>query len=149
MMMTLESWLTDKLIEIHRPSAQEITELLVICDRDLEKSQIADLGPDWQMAIAYNAALQASIAALAAAGYRTTGEGRHYRAIQSLAYTIGAEPSIIKQLDRFRQKRNISDYEHAGMVTEEEARAMISLAGKIRNSVREWLKKAHNELINE
>jgi len=147
--MSLESWLTDKFIDIHRPSAREIAELLTICDRDIEKSRIIELGPDWQLGIAYNAALQAAIAALAAAGYRATGEGHHYRAIQSLTYTIKAEPAIIKQLDRFRQKRNISDYERVGMVTEQEAAAMISLAEKLRSMVSEWLKKNHPDLIQE
>ena len=35
--MSLEDWLTDKLIETHRPSAREIANLLHICDRDPDK----------------------------------------------------------------------------------------------------------------
>lgn len=147
--MSLEDWLANKLIEIHRPSVREIAELLNICDRDLEKSRISELGPDWQLSIAYNAALQAAIAALAASGYRAKKEGHHYRVIQSLAYTIKAEPALIKQLDKFRQKRNISDYERSGMVTEQEAGAMILLAEELRNMVTFWLKKNHPELIQE
>lgn len=147
--MSLEDWLANKLIEIHRPSVREIAELLNICDRDLEKSRISELGPDWQLSIAYNAALQAAIAALAASGYRAKKEGHHYRVIQSLAYTIKAEPALIKQLDKFRQKRNISDYERSGMVTEQEAGAMILLAEELRNMVTFWLKKDHPELIQE
>ena len=147
--MSLEDWLANKLIEIHRPSVLEIAELLRICARDLEKSRISELGPDWQLSIAYNAALQAAIAALAASGYRAKKEGHHYRVIQSLAYTIKAEPALIKQFDKFRQKRNISDYERAGMVTEQEADAMISLAEELRNMLTFWLKKNHPELIQE
>lgn len=147
--MSLEDWLANKLIEIHRPSVREIAELLNICDRDLEKSRISELGPDWQLSIAYNAALQAAIAALAASGYRAKKEGHHYRVIQSLAYTIKAEPALIKQLDKLRQKRNISDYERAGMVTEQEAGAMILLAEELRNMVTFWLKKNHPELMQE
>lgn len=147
--MSLEDWLANRLIEIHRPSVLEIAELLRICARDLEKSRISELGPDWQLSIAYNAALQAAIAALAASGYRAKKEGHHYRVIQSLAYTIKAEPALIKQLDKFRQKRNISDYERAGMVTEQEVGAMILLAGELRNMVTFWLKKNHPELIQE
>jgi len=147
--MSLEDWLANRLIEIHRPSVLEIAELLRICARDLEKSRISELGPDWQLSIAYNAALQAAIAALAASGYRAKKEGHHYRVIQSLAYTIKAEPALIKQLDKFRQKRNISDYERAGMVTEQEVGAMILLAEELRNMVTFWLKKNHPELIQE
>ncbi len=43
------------------------------------------------MSIAYNAALQTATAALAAAGYRATRDSHHYRVIQSLAFTIGAD----------------------------------------------------------
>lgn len=96
MKVSLEDWLTDKLIEIHRPSAREIANLLRICDRDLQKCQITDLGPDWRLSIAHNAALQAASAALAATGYRARKEGQHYRVIQSLAFTINTDPAIIK-----------------------------------------------------
>ena len=118
MKVSLEDWLNDKLIGKHRPSAREIANLLHICDRDLEKVQIIELGPDWRLSIAHNAALQAAAAVLAAVGYRARKEGQHYRLIQSLAFTVNTDPAIIKQMDKFRQKRNISDYERAGLVTE-------------------------------
>lgn len=65
MRVSLENWLNDKLIVKHRPSAGEIAELLHICDRDLEKVEIIELGPDWRLSIAHNAAVQAAKAALA------------------------------------------------------------------------------------
>ncbi len=40
----------------------------------------------------------------------------HYRVIQSLAHTIGADADLVMQLDKFGTKRNIGDYERAGMV---------------------------------
>ena len=147
--MSLEDWLTDKLIETHRPSAHEIANLLRICDRDLEKVQITELGPDWRLSIAHNAALQAATAALAAAGYRARKEGQHYRVIQSLAFTISTDTTIIKQLDKFRHKRNISDYERAGLVTEQEAEEMVALAKQLRDDVEQWLRIHHSELARE
>jgi uncharacterized protein (UPF0332 family) len=149
MKMSLEDWLNDKLIGKHRPSAREITNLLHICDRDLEKVRIIELGPDWRLSIAHNAALQAAAAALAAAGYRARKEGQHYRVIQSLAFTIKADTTLIKQLDKFRQKRNISDYERAGLVTEQEAEEMIALAKQLRDDVEQWLRVHHPELARE
>ena len=149
MKVSLEDWLTDKLIETHRPSAGEIANLLHICDRDLGKCQIAELGPDWRLSIAHNAALQVATTALAAAGYRARKEGHHYRVIQSLAYTIKAEPALIRQLDKFRHKRNISDYERAGLVTEQEAEEMLALAKQLRNDVEQWLRIHHPELARE
>jgi len=147
--VSLEDWLNGKLIGEHRPSVREIANLLHICDRDLEKVQIIELGPDWRLSIAHNAALQAATAALAAAGYRARKEGQHYHVMQSLAFTVNTDPATIKQLDKFRQKRNISGYERAGLVTEQEAEEMIALAKQLRDDVEQWLRAHHPELARE
>jgi uncharacterized protein (UPF0332 family) len=149
MKMSLEDWLKDKIIEKHLTSAQEIANLLHICDRDLEKVDIVELGPDWRLSIAHNAALQTAKAALAAVGYRARKEGQHYLVIQSLAFTIKTDRAIIRQLDKFRQKRNISGYESAGLVTEQEAKEMIALAKKLRRDVETWLTQKHPKLIRK
>jgi uncharacterized protein (UPF0332 family) len=147
--VSLQDWLNEKLIETHHTSAGEIANLLRICDRDLEKVQIVELGPDWRLSIAHNAALQAATAALAAAGYRARSDGQHYRLIQSLAFTVNTKQAVIKQLDKFRKKRNMSDYERAGLVTEQEATEMIELAKQIRNDVEFWIRLNYPELITE
>ena len=149
MRMSLENWLNDKLIVKHRPSPGEITELLHICDRDLEKAEIIELGPDWRLSIAHNAAVQAAKAALAAVSYRARKEGQHYLVLQSLAFTIKTDPATIKQLDKFREKRNISDYERAGLVTEQEAEEMIGLAKQLRDDVEQWLRAHYPSLVRE
>jgi HEPN domain-containing protein len=149
MKMSLENWLNDKLIVRHRPSAGEVAELLHICDRDLEKAEIIELGPDWRLSIAHNAAVQAAKVALAAVGYRARKEGQHYLVLQSLAFTIKTNPATIKQLDKFREKRNISDYERAGLVTEQEAEEMIALAKQLRDDVEQWLRVHYPGLAGE
>jgi hypothetical protein len=73
----------------HKSSKQEITNLLGIVARDLKDSQAKDVSDDWRFAIAYNAALQAATAALAASGYRAGRDSHHYRVIQSLELTAG------------------------------------------------------------
>jgi hypothetical protein len=50
-------------------------------------------------------------------------------------------------LDKFRQKRNISDYERSGMITDEEVAAMLSLAKDLRKTVAEWLEVTHPDLL--
>lgn len=147
--MSLEDWVNDRLIMRHRPSAGEIAELLHICDRDLEAAQLIGLGPDWRLSIAHNAAVQAAKAALAAAGYRARKEGQHYLVLQSLAFTIETDPATIKQLDKFREKRNISDYERAGLVTEQEAEEMIALAKQLRDDVEQWLRAHYRGLARD
>ena len=68
------------------------------------------MSDDWRFAIAYNAALQAATAALAAAGYRASRENHHYRVIQSLELTLGKDAKFIRAFDAFRKKRNVSSY---------------------------------------
>jgi len=118
-----------------------------MADRDLTQCQTPHLSPDWQLNIAYNAALQAATAALAAAGYRASREAHHYRVIQSLAYTVKADESLIAQLDKFRKKRNIGSYERAGAVSEQEVKEMVALAKDLTDEVITWLKKKHPELL--
>jgi len=131
----------------HVTSHQEITELLEIVDRDLKDCQASELSSDWKLSIAYNAALQAATAALAAAGYRAGREAHHYRIIQSLVHTIQAEASLINQFDKFRKKRNIGGYERAGATSDQEAGEMITLASKIRKDVEEWIRANHPSLF--
>jgi len=142
----LKDWLKNGWLVEHRTSRQEISDLLSVADRDPVQCQVSGLSPDWRLSIAYNAALQLAKAALAAAGYRASKEAHHYRAIQSLAYTIKADKKLIAQLDRFRKKRNISGYERAGVVSEQEAREIFSLAKNLRDEVEKWLRSNHPDL---
>jgi len=144
--VTLQHWLSSGWLSAHKSSPQEIKNLLALADRDIAECRITGLSPDWLLNIAYNAALQASAAALAAAGYRASRESYHFRVIQSLAYTIGAPPHIVQLFDQFRKKRNIGGYERTGLISEQEAAEMLELAKKIRNSVEDWLRTAHPAL---
>ena len=51
MIVNLTDWLNEKLITPHKPSPGEIADLLHICDRDLEKVKIIELGPDWRLSL--------------------------------------------------------------------------------------------------
>ncbi|MDD4874181.1 MAG: hypothetical protein PHE15_04320 [Dehalococcoidales bacterium] len=84
-----------------------------------------------------------------ASGYRVRkNEGHHYRVIRSLEYTINAAQTLIQQMDKFRQKRNISDYERVGTITQVEADAMVTLARNLRELVIDWMKRNHPELLS-
>lgn len=147
--MSLVDWLRNGWLVEHDTSPGEIIELLGIADRDLRECQTPGLGPDWRLAMAYNSALGSATAALSAAGYRASRDSHHYRIIQSLAFTVGANPDLIARLDAFRKKRNVSDYQRSGAVSAQEAEEMFMLAGKLRKRVGEWLKKNRPELLHE
>ena len=141
--MSLQDWLKNGWLVEHKTSAAEIADLMAIANRDLEDCHVQGLSPDWKLNIAYNAALQASTAALAACGYRASREAHHYRVIQSLSLTIGADVRLVRQFDSFRKKRNFGEYERAGTVSDQEANEMITLAERITQEVKDWLKSVH------
>ena len=144
--MSLQHWESNGWLVAHVASRQEISDLLAIADRDLNDAQTPGLSADWRLNIAYNAALQAATAALAAAGYRAAREAYHHRVIQSLAFTIGADATLVLQFDRYRKKRNIGGYERAGAVSDQEAEEMLELAKRIRHEVTVWIKVNHPDL---
>jgi hypothetical protein len=79
---------------------------------------VKQLPADWRCTIAYNAALQAATAALAADGYRAARDNHHYRVIQALEFTTAPGRKFIDTLDGFRKKRNVSSYDLAGAVSD-------------------------------
>lgn len=122
-------------------------ELLGVATRDLGDAEVPGLSPDWQLNIAYNAALQTATAALAAAGFRASRESHHFRVIQSLALTIDAKAALVAQFDQFRKKRNVTAYDRAGTVSDQEAKEMVALARRLRNDVENWLRRTYPELL--
>ena len=146
--MSLTDWVANGWIEPHQTSRREVADQLALAERDIRDSQVAALSPEWQLSIAYNAALRCATAALYAAGYRVSREMHHQRTIHSLAHTIRQDPETIKTFDSFRRLRNVSDYDQAGMVSKQQANEMLQLAIDLRSRVTKWLREQHPELMN-
>ena len=145
--MSLKDWLKNGWLVEHAPSPEETRAHLDVVARDLKDCVLPDLSPDRKLAIAYAAALQAATAALAAEGFRASRDAHHYRVIESLAYTLGLPAEEVRQLDAFRKKRNLCDYEVAGSVSEQEASEAAEFAAKLKRRVEAWLKKKHPKLM--
>lgn len=145
--MSLKDLLEEDRLKQHKTSREEIDNLMAVYKRDLADSQIEHMSIDRRFATAYSAALMVARAALAASGYRTSGEGAHYTTIHSLAYTIGLDAETINKFNKFRKKRNISDYEMAGMVSYQEVDEAIALAQNLHKLVVAWFDSNHPELI--
>lgn len=144
--MSLADWRKNSWLAEHASSKEEIAALLAIVDRDLANAEADGLSADWRLAIAYNAALQAATAALAASGFRAAREQHHFRTIQSLVYTLGWTAAQVNRFDRFRKKRNIGGYETAGLVSNREAQEMRDLALALRTELAAWLRAEHPAL---
>jgi|SRR5271165_6839138 len=144
--MNFEDWVKNSWLEVHKSSKEEIGNLLGIVERDLKDSKSKEVSNDWRFAIAYNAALQAATAALAASGYRATRESHHYRVIQSLSLTLGKDSAFIRSFDAFRKKRNISNYDIGGGVSDRELQEMATIAQTLRDEVEHWIRTNHSAL---
>ena len=147
--VSLEDWLNEGRLKAHKSSQNEIEQLFAVFERDMKDAQAEGLSDDRRFTTAYNAALMVARAALAASGYRTSGEGNHYWTIQSLAFTLKPDAKTVKKFNKFRQKRNITDYEMIGRISEQEVAEMIALAQELRDMLTKWLKKNHSELMGK
>lgn len=145
--MTLPDWHSYGWLVPHLTSHQEVVDLLAVADRDLTAAQSPDLPADWCLNIAYRAAMQVAVAALAAPGYRAEREAHHYPVLQSLQLTIGLDTARVERLEFFRKKRNLSTYRRSGLVSEQEAMEMLSLARDLRQEVETWLRMHHPSLL--
>ena len=145
--MSFADWVKNGWLVAHKSSKQEIANLLGIVARDLKDSQAKDVSDDWRFAIAYNAALQAATAALAAAGYRASRENHHYRVIQSLELTLGKDAKFIRAFDAFRKKRNTSSYDIGGGISYREVEEMIGIARTLQRDVEQWIRTNHSSLL--
>jgi hypothetical protein len=145
--VSLQVWQSNGWLVSHKTSHEEIAALLAIADRDIAASQTSNLVADWRFAIAYNAILQLGVAALAAAGYRAERANQHYRVIQSLSLTLQCDVATLRKLDAFRRKRNLADYERAGLVSESEVQEAIAAARHLRQQVEAWVRSEHPHLL--
>lgn len=143
--MSLEDWLKNGWLKNHKTSREEIRQLFRVIERDLVDCSNSQLSEDWCFAIAYNAARQCCLVALYCSGYRTgRGGSEHYYVIQSLAQTLGTDFREIRDyLDTCRNKRNISDYDSAGMISKHEVDELIDTTRKLYENVRRWVSLNH------
>jgi len=145
--MSLEQWYRNGWLKKHKSSPEEIGDLFAIVERDLADAKLKDYSIDRRMSAAYNAGLQLCKIALAASGYRPSGEGQHFRTIASLVMTLGpGYRSTAETLDEFRKKRNRIFYEQAHVAKEADIERLLNTVEKLRIEVTEWLERNHPKL---
>ena len=149
--MSFESWVKNSWLERLPSDAREIARLLALADgriADYGKAVTAELSPDVQLGLAYDAIRVCGTAALRAAGYRVIrGNNEHYRTIEALEFSIDPERKIIPTLDKLRRKRNIGSYDDYGLVAQGEADACGKMAGRLRKDVEAWIRKNHPDKL--
>ncbi len=147
--MSLQRWQGNGWLREYKTSAQEITGLFALVERDLVDAARQEVSTDWRFNIAYNAGLQLATLVLYAAGYRAgRGEGKHYRVIQALPLVMGEQFSTLRDfLDSCRRKRNVSEYDAVGRVSEKEAEDIIGAVQEFKIEAENWLRRNHPELL--
>jgi len=117
-------------------------------DRDLRDASVAEISLDWRFGIVYNAALKLCTVLLFSEGYRAARDLQHYRTIQAMTIILGSErKDDVAYLDACRKKRNIVEYEQAGVTTETQADELVEFVRTFRTDVLAWLADHHTELL--
>jgi uncharacterized protein (UPF0332 family) len=145
--MSLEEWERNRWIRTHESSAQEISSLLAIAERDISDAAVTDVSPDSRFGIAYNAALKLCTVLLCAEGYRASHQRTHDYTIRAMPLILGANRKADGEyLDTCRRKRHVAEYDYAGGVTEDEVEELLLFVRGFREDVVEWLQNRHPEL---
>lgn len=136
--MSFKRLLDEGKIRPHKSSRQEIGDLFAIVERDLKDAALKGLSADRRFVTAYNAVLQAATALMHCMGYRAIGAGHHATTFEFLRAALGKEfEERIDYFDRCRIKRNMTDYDRAGVISEKEANDLLEEARQFSATIRE------------
>ena len=146
--MSLERWVEYGWFKAEPSSPDEIGGLLGIVTRALNDAKVEAISDDLRFQAAFSAALTAANIALRASGYRTRVQaGHHQKIVESLEFTLKADPKLIHKLKVFSKKRNATSYDSAGNTSEQELEQAIKVAHELQQDVTRWLDRNHPELV--
>ena len=129
--MSWEKLLADRAVTQLPPTKRELDNLRSIVTRSLSDVAAPGLSADARFVIAYDAARTLSLMVVRAAGYRPRSAGAHYHTFAALEATDAAFVAISAYFDGCRIKRNVSEYEFAGGVTDTDAEGLLKGPRKI------------------
>lgn len=142
MRMNLKGLLDQGRLRQHKTSKKEIGNLLALVRRDIKDAKVEGLSTDRKFACAYNAVLQLATILLYCKGYEPERLGHHFTVFQTMKIIMGNNYyTLADYFDSCRSKRNITDYDYAGTISDLEARELIEEAEKFLEVTLNWLKK--------
>ena len=148
--MNLKALLSQGRLRKHKTSKEEISNLLELIDRDIKDAKIKGLSADRKFVCAYNAALQLATIILYCKGYRSWGVGHHFTVFQAVKGIVDSSyHKLIDYFDSCRAKRNMTDYDYAGGVSDSEARELIKEAEGFLEITLDWLKTNYPNLLEK
>ena len=145
--MSLQEFLDSGRLKRHKASADEIRKLFDVVLRDLTDAEVHGLSDDRSFTIAYNAALQAGRAYIAAEGYRTAGQGHHHTVFQALRRLLDKEHHhLLDYLDDCRSKRNLAEYLGTEVTSGQEVADLIREARNFSKLLHDLICNRHPRL---
>lgn len=143
------SWaklLADKAVAPLPSTKQEIDNLRSIVARAMRDVLAPGLSVDTRFVMAYDAARTLSLMIVRAAGYRPRSVGAHYYTFAALEAVDPAFGALSAYFDSCRIKRNISEYEFSGGITDTEADGLLQTVRKFSIDAEEWIRTHHRPL---
>jgi len=146
------SWtqlLANKDAQKHQTSEPELNNMRELIARDLADAGLPGLSADRRFATAYNAALQAANIAIACAGYRITARvGHHQVSLESATLALGkSAEELTDYFEICRRKRNQINSTRTRLVTEGDAKEIVTKAKEFYELVETWIAKNHPKLV--
>jgi uncharacterized protein (UPF0332 family) len=145
--MSLKDLLKQGKLRQHKTSEKEIENILAISRRDIKDAKVEDLSSDRRFACAYNAVLQLATIILYCSGYKPEGTGHHFTVFQTMKIIMGNNYyKLADYFDSCRSKRNITDYDYVGTISDTEVEELIEEAEIFLELTQDWLNKNYKVL---
>ena len=144
--MTWAKLLANNTVTALPATKAELTNLRSIVARSLKDVKSAGLSADARFIMAYNAARTLSLIIVRAAGYRPRAVGGHYNTFVALETAESAFAALSTYFDGCRIKRNASEYDFAGGVSETDADGLLKTVQQFRIDAEGWVKTHHPNL---
>ncbi len=151
--MNLQHWVQNNLDDLTStlPDKDEAEELIRVAEREITDAGSV-FSSEGKLTHAYAACLCVGRAALVLSGYRVRSgvKSHHYKAIESLEFTVGLTPDKVREIQHYRQTRHQSIYDHADTVSVGTAESALCSCRRVTEQFPPVAaRKVYQGLINE
>jgi hypothetical protein len=144
--MTWQTLLANNIVTAIATSKGELDNLRSIVNRSLADVTAPGLSADARFIMAYGAARTLSLIVVRASGYRPRTIGGHYNTFRALGVADAAFAQLSVYFDGCRMKRNASEYDFAGGVTETDATGLLQAVQQFAADVETWVRARFPQL---
>jgi hypothetical protein len=124
----------------------ELDKLRSLVERSLKDVAATGLSTDMRFILSYDAARTLSLMIVRAAGYRPKTVGGHYNTFLALEAADPTFAALSTYFDGCRIKRNASEYDFAGGVTDTDADGLLNAVKQFAIDAEAWIKANHPPL---